>query len=156
MIDFPNSKEAFAKLFATSALFHCKNYNFSQNNSKDKFLLVLSGRDESGQSHFYLPTSQVDKYMGNPLFSDSIFIFPENAISQFPKKTAIIIRDLHSKEYDYFERKFLSNNDEDCIKYCEMIPDQIMTDIYKKIVASRWISLEKKKRILPSAYLAGD
>jgi len=44
----------------------------------------------------------------------------------------------------------------DCLSYCEMMPDYIMNNIYKMIVASHRISLEIKRRILPSRYIAND
>lgn len=156
MIEIPPafSKKTFRQLFVPGALFFCKNYNFSERDTKPKYILVLNGRDQSDSSHFYLPTSQVEKYRKISIYANLMYTFPRGAVEAFSRETAIIIPTVHTKEHQYFERKYLSSSSLDCLSYCEMMPDHIMSNIYKMIVASREISLEKKKKILPPEFFA--
>jgi len=143
-------------LFVPGALFFCKNYKFSESDTKPKYILVLNGRDQLDSSHFYLPTSQVEKYRNISIYANSIYTFPHGAVGTFSRETAIIIPNVHTKTYQYFERKYLRLSTSDCLNYCEKMSDYIMNNIYKMIVASHRISLEKKRKILPSKYVAND
>ena len=158
MIESPPafSKKTFRQLFVPGALFFCKNYNFSERDTKPKYILVLNGSDQSDLSHFYLPTSQVEKYTNISIYANSMYTFPRGAVEAFSRETVIIIPNVHTKTYQYFERKYLRPSTSDYLNYCEKMPDHIMNNIYKMIVASREISLEKKKKILPPKFLASD
>lgn len=158
MIEIPPgfSKKTFKQLFVPGALFFCKNYNFSERDTKPKYILVLNGRDQSDSSHFYLPTSQVEKYRKISIYANLMYTFPRGAVEAFSRETAIIIPTVHTKEHQYFERKYLSSSPLDCLSYCEMMPDYIMNNIYKMIVASHRISFEIKRRILPPKFFASD
>lgn len=158
MIEIPPafSKKTFRQLFVPGALFFCKNYNFSERDTKPKYILVLNGRDQSDSSHFYLPTSQIEKYRKISIYANSMFTFPRGAVEAFSRETAIIIPNVHTKTYQYFERKYLRPSTSDYLNYREMMPDHIMDNIYKMIVASREISFEKKKKILPPKFFASD
>ena len=156
MIEIPPgfSKKTFKQLFVPGALFFCKNYNFSESDTKPKYILVLNGRDQSDSSHFYLPTSQVEKYRKISIYANLMYTFPRGAVEAFSRETAIIIPNVHTKTYQYFERKYLRPSTSDYLNYCEKMPDHIMSNIYKMIVASRKISLEKKRKILPPEFFA--
>ena len=156
MIEIPPgfSKKTFRQLFVPGALFFCKNYNFSERDTKPKYILVLNGCDQSDSSHFYLPTSQVEKYRKISIYANLMYTFPHGAVEAFSRETAIIIPNVQTKTYQYFERKYLRPSTSDYLNYCEKMPDHIMSNIYKMIVASRKISLEKKRKILPPEFFA--
>ena len=158
MIEIPPafSKKTFRQLFVPGALFFCKNYNSSESDTKPKYILVLNERDQSDSSHFYLPTSQVEKCRNISIYANSIYTFPRGAVGIFSRETAIIIPNVHTKTYQYFERKYLRPSTSDYLNYCEMMPDHIMDNIYKMIVASHRISFEIKRRILPPEFFASD
>jgi hypothetical protein len=155
MIDFPPNvaRQNFRKLFSRGALFHCKNYNFEDSTTKNKFLLVLNGHHDSGKSYFYLPTSQVEKLKNNKLSTPRLYIFPSDCIHAFTKETGILIFPILHKAVAYFEAKCQGCGD-GTLTYCEPVPEQIMQEIDSAIIASKDISLSTKKIILPERYLA--
>ena len=149
------SKEAFKGLFVRGALFHCQNYDFWDGSTKKKFVLVLNGCDSSSNCYFLLPTSQLEKCRNNPILSKSLYVFPSGSITSFTKETGIIISDIYSKDYTYFEQKYL---DQSCgrrtLSFCENVGDTVMEDIDKRVLANNNIALKIKKEVLPSKYVS--
>jgi hypothetical protein len=158
MIDIPPEllEENFPKLFIRGAIFLCKNYDLWDVAPKDKYILILNGCDSDGWTYFYLPTSKVDKYRNNPIYSKSFYVIPAGTVNCFDKETSIITRNVHQKKYDRFKRKFVNPTDTDCLTFLQMMPEKVMDDIYQKIVASIEIPFLKKKKILPPEFFASD
>jgi len=158
MIDIPPEllEDNFAKLFIRGAIFLCKNYDLWDATPKDKFILILNGRDSDSWTYFYLPTSKVDKHRKNPVYSKSLYVISPGEVECFTKETSIIIRNVHQKKYDRFKRKFVNPTDTDRLRFLQMMPENIMDDIYQKIMASVEIPLLKKKKILPPEFFASD
>jgi hypothetical protein len=155
MIDIPPEllEENFEKLFVRGAIFWCKNYDLWDAAPKPKYILVLTGRDSEGWSYFYLPTSKVGKHQANLVFASSIHVIPAGTVQCFRQETAIVIRNVHRQHYDRFRRKFLNPTDTDCLDFLQMMPDHIMNDLYKMILASVEIPLLTKKKILPPEFV---
>jgi hypothetical protein len=150
------ARDNFRKLFVRGALFYCQNYDFTDNTTKDKFIFVLNGCNSSGDSHFFLPTSQVSKYRRNRLYKDSLYVFPEGSVDAFHVETAIIIANVHSKSYTYFEEKYWKTTGPGCLEFREMVNESIMDQIDKMVLASIHIPPSIKKEILPARYVAPE
>ncbi len=156
MIQIPDelSRDNFKGLFVRGGLFHCRNFNFADGTTRDKFILVLNGCNPSGRSYFFLPTSKVDKYEGNMLYQDGLFVFSGDSVSTFSEKTAVVIRNVHSKNHTYFEQKYLKKSGPDGLDFREAIDDAVMDEIDRMIMASTDIELRIKKEVLPPKYVA--
>ena len=149
------SKEAFKGLFVRGALFHCQNYDFWNGSTKDKFVLLLNGCDSSSNCHFMLPTSQVEKRKKNPILSKALYIFPSGSISTFTEETGIIVSDIYSKAYTYFEQKYIDHSvSKGILTFCENVSEAVMEDIDKLIMANNDIALNVKMEVLPSKYVS--
>jgi len=155
MIQVPKrlSEDTFDDLFVPGVLFLCENYQFGNGKLRDKYILILNPHDDQNNAYFYLTTSKVEKYRGNPLYKDSMFIFRKEDVAEFDKETAIIIPKVYSKDFRYFRVKYINLQPTDRLIFCRKIPDSILDDIYKMIMASNALSLKIKRLILPARYL---
>lgn len=123
---------------------------------RDKFLLVLNGGDSKGYAYYFLPTSQVERVRSKTILSASLYAIPGGVIGCFPKETGIVVKDIHKTAVGRLERRYVNPNDNNRLEYLQMMPEEIMDDIYTKIVASRVISLDNKRAVLPSSRLSTE
>ncbi len=158
MIELPPNllRDQFHKRFIPGAVFFCRNYYIWESVPKDKFLLVLNGRDEQGYAYYFLPTSQVERVRSNSIWSAALYVIPGGSIGCFPKETGIIVTDIHKTTAGRLERKFVNPSTDDRIEFREMMPEKIMDEIYVMIRASREISLDSKRAVLPSSFFSVD
>ena len=152
MIDIPEGEQrkVFRANFVHGAIFLFEQYVFEDNTAKPKFILVLNPKDENEYSHFCLPTSKVLKIRSNPLRLARSYILPAGTVNCFPKETAIEVTSIRSKEYVWFEKKYISHTFGFKLEYIQRMPESIMDDIKELILTSPYLSPQQKLRIYPA------
>lgn len=151
MIDLSASSRhvMFRALFVHGALFHCQGFRFSENDMRDKYLLVMRGQSKEGKSYFYLPTSQVEKLRSNPIFHNEYYLFESGSIQQFKKETAINIRNLKEGLFQDFADRYVFRPPGRCLDFVASIENDHMAAICKLVHESPSLSLHYKQLALP-------
>lgn len=141
-------KKTFRDLFVHGSLFHIQGYGFDDYTLKDKYLLVMRGLATDEECYFFLPTSQVDKHRKNPIYQDSLYIFPEGSISYFPTETAIVVTNFHCRPYQRFETRYVDQPKGRHLDYLMSVPSHHMEAICKLIDDSDEISPFHKRQLI--------
>lgn len=120
-------------LFSKGSVFHCKQYEFSSEFSKDKYILFLSDKQINQNNIIVLPTSQTEQYIGNAFsIRDNQYIITiekDTIPNIFPKRTIIDLSKITTRDTKYFFYK----HDADELKYKGKLPDSILQQIDKII-----------------------
>ena len=158
MIELPPNllRNQFQERFISGAVFFCRNYDIWKSVPKDKFLLVLNGRDAQGYAYYFLPTSQVERVRSNSILSASLYVIPSGSIGCFLKETGIVVKDIRKTATGRLERRYVNPSEDDQLEFRQMMPGKIMDEIYNMIRASREISLDNKRAVLPSSYFSAE
>jgi len=141
--------ETFKGLFIHGALFHIQDYRFEDYTGKDKFLLVMRGLATDGNCYFYLPTSKVDQYRSNPVFRNSLYVFPNKSIVHFPVETAIVIANCRHRPYQLFEGRYINQPVGKDLVFLDFIPQEHMEAICAMVHDSEEISDFHKRQLIP-------
>lgn len=152
MIDIPEAdqRKVFQDHFVHGAIFRFERFVFDDNTSKPKFILVLNPKDEDKFCHYFLPTSNVLRIRTNPLRFDRSYIMPEGTVDCFPKETAIEIAPVRPREYTWFENTYISRTVGFRLEFKQKMPEPIMNDIKELILASPYLSPQRKLKIYPT------
>ncbi|MCH8026960.1 MAG: hypothetical protein IID63_02430 [candidate division Zixibacteria bacterium] len=152
MIDIPEGEQrkVFQTHFVHGAIFRIEKFIFEDKTAKPKFILILNPKDENQYCHFCLPTSNVLRIRTNPLKFDRSYILPAGTVNCFPKETAIEVTSIRSKEYVWFEEKYISHAFGYKLEYKQKMPELIMNDIKELILMSPYLSPRLKLKIYPA------
>lgn len=146
-IPFAVRQSVFRASFEHGALFHCDNFVFEDFTAGDKFLLVMRGHRTDESCYFYLPTSKVEKYQKNPIFSPWMHIFSKGSIKSFTVDTAVIIDNWHKEHFRRYESRALA--DSPSLVFLENIDAKQMSPICTLINNSPTIAPAHKRQMIP-------
>lgn len=151
VIEFPKEDKvkAFRALFNHGALFHCEEHGYSDHTSSNKYLLVMRGWAVDGKCFYYLPTSQVDKYRDNPIYNNSLFVFPVGSVDYFKDETAIVITNVHSGNFQKFENRYVNEAVNRKLVHLGNLESGNMSQICALVSSSDGLSNYEKRQLIP-------
>jgi uncharacterized protein YcbX len=112
----------------------------------------MRGLREDGKCYFYLPTSRVDKYRDNPIYSNDLYIFPVGSIRHFSRETGIVISSPHDRNYLMSEGRYFGGQTRKHLDYLGKIPEQHMKAMSELIQSSNRVTEYVKRQLVPDKY----